>query len=80
MSRPWPVNVAFPLTSKATGMRKRRVEPLSPQSRSGAGPASTMALPRPRTRTVPLSKSSIRAPRAERHRRVARISWESARL
>lgn len=61
-------------------MRNRSVEPLSPQSRVGKGPAWGMEFPRPWTRSVPGPRSSTRAPRADKHRRVAWMSCESARL
>lgn len=79
MRRPRPVKAASPCTSRATGIKNRSVEPLSPQSRTGKGPAWGMEFPRPWTRSVPGSSSSTRAPRAARHRRVAWMSWESAR-
>ncbi len=39
----------------------------------------TMPFPSPWTRRVPSGRSSIPAHMADRHRRVARMSWESAR-
>ena len=64
----------LPLYQQSHGDQKRSVEPLSPQSRTGKGPAWGMEFPRPWTRSVPGSSSSTRAPRAARHRRVAWMS------
>ena len=60
MSRPCPVKIPPPRRARAMGMRKRRVDPDSPQLNSGKVLRFVFS-------------SSI-------HRRVARMSWEPARL
>ena len=61
------------------GMKKRSVEPDSPQSRSGSAPV-TFRSPSPSTAMTPFSSSVQLAPRAETQPSVARISWEKARF
>ena len=78
MSRPWPVNTPPPATARAMGMRKRRVEPLSPQSNRGSSPDFGPVMPV--TRMVLESSCSHFAPSCSMQERVARMSWEKATL
>ena len=76
MSRPRPVNTPPPAKASATGMRKRRVDPDSPQSsRGSSSPVEVRGVtpPTPRTRRTLPSRVQA-APRASMHRRVARMS------
>ena len=61
------------------GIRKRSVDPDSPQSNRGRFPKGWRMSPAPVTRS-PSSVVSQKAPRACMQRRVASMSWEKARF
>ena len=71
---PRPVNTPPPVAARAMGMKKRRVEPLSPQSSRGRS-APVRRPPVPVISSTPGAVSRQRPPRAVRHRRVASTSW-----
>ena len=71
--RPARWKVAWAPRAPATGRRKRRVEPLSPQSKS-QGPAVWARSSG--VTSYPWSQGRMDAPRPLRHRTVASMSWE----